>query len=145
VRLVAGPRAGAPGAPGADGADGSDCGCPDPFEDDGGVPTPTGEAGDDKRCEVANRVINSILDRLFIPWLTDAAFARYEQGLSDNDLAQQIQDWIFSGGDGPLATDGLAGVIPWYSWRAVVASPLLIGAGVAGITGRLFAWYEVKQ
>lgn len=63
---------GEPGTPGIPGTPGQNCDCDEPpDEDDGGVPTPPGEPSDDKRCRVATKVTESLLDNYFVPLITN--------------------------------------------------------------------------
>jgi len=122
-----------------------DCGCPDPYEDPDGTADPDGPPGDDKRCEVAARVVNSVIDRRYAPFLTDAAVAFQTEGLTAAQLGDELENWTLAGASGAFFIDGLGGTLPWNSWTGVVASLFSIGIGSGGITARVIALWEAQQ
>lgn len=84
----AGP-AGPAGAPG-------ECECPPADEDDRDIPPPTNVADP---CALARRMANHVVDAYTI-WANDIAYALYTQGRGAGDLAQDMEDFLYSGSTG---------------------------------------------
>jgi hypothetical protein len=82
----------------------------------------------------ANRAINSIIDKLYKPWLDDVAYALYTQGLTAQEVAEQAEAFIYDKAGFDFQTTNVGDYL-WMSF-APVWGTILSGTS---ITARLIA------